>query len=91
MTDISIFTRLLEQPGATAASHAVPKILWLCAYERQPGLYSYHVGNKGWALGELFTFNLEDARAAADQLGKIYGRVIKEYGPSEAFGRKVGT
>jgi hypothetical protein len=91
MSDISVFKKILEQPNATSASHAAPKILWLCAYERQPGLYSYHVGNRGWAIRKLGCFDLEGARAAANQLAGIYQRVVKESGPPEAFGRKVGT
>jgi len=89
MSDISIFSRMLEQAAASAAPvPARPKVIWLSAYERQPGLYVYHVGNKGWAIAGLFTFNLEDARAAAKHLGQICGRPVREYGPPAAFGRQ---
>src|ERR1700736_5961247 len=86
MSDISIFRKILEQAGGMAASPA-PKVIWISAPTRGAGLYVYHVGVKGWPLARLFTFNLADAREAAGQLGAITGRVIKEAGPPEAFGR----
>ncbi len=90
MSDISVFKKLLEQPDTVVPAHVVmPKVLWLAAYEREPGLYAYRIGCKGWALAKLFTFNLADARAAAAELSKIYCRPIKECGPPEAFGRKA--
>jgi hypothetical protein len=89
VTDISLFRKILAQPDATAPDPPMPpKIMWLAAYEREPGLYVYRIGSKGWALSKLFTFSLADARAAADELGKIYCRPVKECGPPEAFGRK---
>jgi hypothetical protein len=91
MSDISIFKKILEQPDAAGPGHVVPpKVIWLAAHEREPGLYVYHLGCKGWAVSKLFTFDLADARAAADQLAKIYCRPVKEYGPPAAFGRKAG-
>jgi hypothetical protein len=91
MTDISIFKKILEQPDAAAPDPAMPpKVMWLAAYEREPGLYVYRIGSKGWAISNLFTFSLTDARAAANQLGKIYCRPVKECGPPAAFGRKAG-
>ena len=88
MSDISVFKKILEQSDAAGPAHvATPKVLWLAACEREPGLYVYHIGCKGWAVSKLFTFNLADARAAADQLGKIYCRPVKEYGPPEAAWR----
>jgi hypothetical protein len=90
MSDISIFKKILEQPDADGPARVVmPKVLWLAAYERDPGLYVYRIGCKGWALANLFTFNLGDARAAAAELAKVYCRPVKECGPPEAFGRKA--
>jgi hypothetical protein len=86
LSDLSIFRKILEQAGGKAAPSA-PKIIWISATTRGAGLYVYHVGIKGWPLARLFTFNLADAREAAGQLSAITGRVVKEAGPPEAFGR----
>jgi hypothetical protein len=91
LSDISLFKKILERPDMPMSGYAPPpKIIWLAAHEREPGLYVYHIGCKGWAVSKLSTFNLADARAAADQLGKIYQRPVKEYGPPAAFGRRGG-
>jgi hypothetical protein len=87
MGDISMFQKILEQAGGKAAPPA-PKVIWISAATRGAGLYVYHVGIKGWPLARLFTFDLVNAREAAGQLGAITGRIVKEAGPPEAFGRK---
>jgi hypothetical protein len=87
MSDISMFQKILEQAGGKAAPPA-PKVVWISAAMRGAGLYVYHVGVRGWPLARLYTFDLANARDAAGQLGAITGRVVKEAGPPEAFGRK---
>jgi hypothetical protein len=87
MSDISMFQKILEHAGGKTAPPA-PKVIWISAATRGAGLFIYHVGVKGWPLARLFTFNLADAREAAGQLGAITGRIVKEAGPPEAYGRK---
>jgi hypothetical protein len=86
LSDLSIFRKILEQAGGKPAPTA-PKIIWISATTRGTGLYVYHIGIKGWPLARLLTFSLADAREAAGQLGAITGRIVKEAGPPEAFGR----
>jgi hypothetical protein len=86
MSDISLFQKILEQAGGKTAPPA-PKVIWISAAARGAGLYVYHVGVKGWPLARLFTFDLATARDAGGQLGAITGRIVKEAGPPEAFGR----
>ena len=83
MSDISAFTKILEQPNASMPSYAPPRWVWLVSYKTQSGRFAYHIGAKG-PLSKLRTYSLADARAAAES----FGLSVKEYGPPEAFGRK---
>jgi hypothetical protein len=83
MTDISVFKQILERPDTLATG----KVIWIVGQQDGPGRYIYRIGCRGWPIAELSTFNLDVAREAAAQLAGFTGRVVKEAGLLEAFGR----
>lgn len=86
MTDISVFKQILERPD-TIAWPPTAKVIWIVGSRDGPARYLYRIGCRGWPIAELCTFNLDCAREAAAQLARFTGRVVKEAGILEAFGR----